>query len=126
MDGFALEYRDIRDFMINDKFYSIMQTTAGIKYIFLPFTIDDKLVSVRYIAEYSLASADDTPVNIEPRYTPVISEYAAYKMLLDREDDRWQAKKKEYQESLREYKSDKSRAVDDINGQFQSSMLRGF
>jgi hypothetical protein len=126
MDGVALEYRDVREFMINDKFYTIMHTASGDKYLFLPFTTKGKLVTVRYIPEYSVVSADSTPINIEFEYTPVISEYAAYKMLLDREDDRWQAKKQEYKESLKEYKSYKSKAISDTNSQFQSNMLEGF
>ena len=126
MKGIALEYRDIREFVINRKFYTIKKMANGDSYLFLPFTNDDELVTVRYIPEYTIASADATLINIEYEYTPVISEYAAYKMLLDREDDRWQAKKVEYKESLKEYKAYKARAVDDTNWQFQSNILTGF
>lgn len=47
-------------------------------------------------------------------------------MLLDREDDRWQAKKKEYQESLKEYLAYKAKAVNDTNNKFSSGILSNF
>ena len=81
---------------------------------------------MRYIPEYSIESEDETLINIEYEYTPVISEYAAYKMLLDREDDRWQAKKREYQESLKEYLAYKAKAVNDTNNKFNSGILSNF
>ena len=121
-----ITYKDIREYKLQNENYTIYTNTQGEQYLFLPITSDVALVTVRYIPEYSIESADETLINIEYEYTPVISEYAAYKMLLDREDDRWQAKKKEYQESLKEYLSYKAKAVNDTNNRFNSGIFSNF
>ena len=126
INGNIIQYKDIREYRLQNENYTVYRTQSGIEYLFLPITSDPALVTVRYIPEYSIESEDETLINIEYEYTPVISEYAAYKMLLDREDDRWQAKKKEYQESLKEYLSYKAKAVNDTNNKFNSGILSNF
>jgi len=68
---------------------------------------------------------DDDIITIEYEYSDMLSLYAAYNILMLREDDRWQAVKQEYLEILRDYKAYKSMAVDGINNQFKTTSLVG-
>jgi len=56
-------------------------------------------------------------------YSDVLSLYAAYNVLLLREDDRWQAIKQEYKELLKDYQTYKAKAVDGINNKFRTTPL---
>lgn len=126
IDWVALEYRDIREFKINSSYYTIYLTQSGNRYLFLPFTKEDKLVTVRYIQNYTEPTLDTDIINIEREYSEVLSLYAAYRVFLFREDDRARDTKGEYLEALNFYKAYKSRATDNTNGIIKSWILNNF
>jgi hypothetical protein len=78
---------------------------------------------VKYVPEFDILENDTDVINIIYEYSDVLSLYAAYNVLMLREDDRWQAVKEEYRELLKDYKSYKSRAVDGINNRFGTTPL---
>lgn len=123
IDGVAIEPKDIRDYKINQEYFCIYHHSDGERYLFLPYTTEDKVVTVKYIPVYTSLDLDSDLVDIEYEYSELLSLYAAYKLLLYREDDRWQAIKKEYLEFLRDYKSYKSRATANINNRLKSNIL---
>jgi hypothetical protein len=81
------------------------------------------VVTVKYVPEYDVFVDDSDIITIEYEYSDVLSLYAAYNVLLLREDDRWQAVKEEYKELLKDMKSYKSRAIDGINNRFSTTPL---
>ena len=125
VDRQPLTYSDNREF-INvpwNSTYTIFKVADGCEYIFLPYSATNKIVTVKYVPEYDVFVDDIDIVNIEYEYSDVLSLYAAYNILMLREDDRWQAVKQEYLEMLRDYKAYKSMAVDGINNQFRTTSL---
>lgn len=125
MDRVVLSYVDNREFIVTawSFSYTILQDSAGDEFIFLPFKADDAIITVKYIPNFDILEDDTDVINILYEYADVLSLYAAYNVLLQREDDRWQAIKQEYREMLKDYKAYKSRAVDGINNRFGTTPL---
>jgi hypothetical protein len=71
---------------------------------------------VKYVFERDLLVADADIVNIEWEYFEVLSYYTLWKIYEDREDDRADRAKRQYELLLRERKAYKSKAVDEIKG----------
>jgi hypothetical protein len=63
-----------------------------------------------------LAALDADIVDIEYEYSEVLSYYALWKTYEDREDDRADRAKRQYELLLREWKAYKSKSVDEIKG----------
>lgn len=126
LDRVVLSYKDNREFVVSSNYnYTIFQDVNGDEFIFLPFKADEAIVTVKYVPEFDILENDTDIINILYEYSDVLSLYAAYNVLLLREDDRWQAIKEEYRELLKDYKSYKSRAVDGINNRFGTTPLVG-
>ena len=125
LDRIVLTYKDNREFVVSPSNfnYTIFQDVNGDEFIFLPFKADEAIITVKYVPEFDIFENDDSVINIIYEYSDVLSLYAAYNVLLLREDDRWQAIKEEYRELLKDYKSYKSRAVDGINNRFGTTPL---
>ena len=71
-------------------------------FLFIPLAQNDNVV-VRYINRTLLLEEDEDYIDLEYEYSPVISYYVVYKMLLAREDDRAWIYKSEYNEERRKY-----------------------
>lgn len=125
LDRIVLTYKDNREFVVSPSNfnYTIFQDVNGDEFIFLPFKADEAIITVKYVPEFDIFENDDSVINIIYEYSDVLSLYAAYNVLLLREDDRWQSIKEEYRELLKDYKSYKSRAVDGINNRFGTTPL---
>jgi len=117
-----LTYTDNREFVMQNgsNKWTIIHASDGSRYIFLPFS-DEFVVDVKYIPDYSALVEDDDLADIIYEYSDVVSLYSAYKMLMFREDDRWQSIKQEFIEEKKRLKSFKARAVESINNWFNVS-----
>jgi len=125
MDRQVLKYVDNREFISTwgSYTYTIIQDASWEIFLFLPFRAKEATVTVKYTPEYDVLELDADIVNIMYEYSDVLSLYAAYNVLLLREDDRWQAIKQEYIELKKDMQSYLSRAVDWINNKFRSTPL---
>ncbi len=124
-DRTVLTYVDNREFF-NVPWhynYTIFKGASGEEYIFMPFNAQSKVVTVKYTATSDVLVEDEDLISIPYEYSDTLSLYAAYNVLLLREDDRWQAIKQEWRELLKDYKSYESRAVDGINNRFGTTPL---
>ena len=128
MDKQVLTYVDNREYVnrAGSHFYTCIQDSNGDTFIFLPYMAQDAIITVKHVPNDAILTLDADIVNIIYEYSDVLSLYAAYNVLMLREDDRWQAVKQEYIELLRDYKAYKSKAVDGINNRFRTtSLVRG-
>ena len=122
----VLPYYDIREYNISKYWYTIYKNSVWDDYILLPYSTENKVVTVKYQPAYTVYSLDADIVWVERDYYEVLSFYVIRKLFQYREDDRWQQAEKDYRELLREYKSYKSRAVDWINNELKSNILTEF
>lgn len=116
--GRVLEYEDQREWTAHSNWFTIVDG-----YLFMPKDITDNVVVVKFIKKHPVLSADADIIPIEFEYFDVLSYYALYKICQLVEDDRWQAFKREWQETERDWKSYKSRSVEWINNTLRSSVL---
>jgi len=125
MDRVPLTYKDNREWINSPSHYNytILQDAAGDEFIFLPFRTSDAIITVKYVPDYSIFEDDTDVINILYEYSDVLSLYAVYNVLMQREDDRWQAVKQEWKELLKDYKAYKASAVDWINNRFNTTPL---
>ena len=124
MDRQVLTYVDNREFITGaNGAYTIFQDTNWDQFIFLPYKSTEAVITVKYVPELDTFTDDADIINIMYDYSDVLSLYAAYNVLLLREDDRWQAIKQEYKELLKDYQTYKSKAVDGINNKFRTTPL---
>lgn len=127
IDWYAVPYRDIREWSLTSRAYTIYYSEEGEAFLLLPFSErEDQIVTVRYIPKTSSLVDEDDFVDLEYEYSGVITEYVAYKLLLNREDERWIPKKREWQDILQEYKNYKKKSVDDTNNSFFTTTLSQF
>lgn len=94
--GVELDYLDEREFNMNTEwFYTIVKDWQGRKYIILPYSEDEKITVVKYIAEVWHMSDEDDIIDIVEEYSDVIVYDTAYRLLMDKEDERWMTIKAE-------------------------------
>lgn len=76
-------------------------------YIFLPYSSNEgDVVTVWYVEENYIPSLETDEVDISPDYYQVLSLYALWNILADREDDRAKVQREKYDEQLRLYKAE--------------------
>ena len=125
VNGVVVKYSDWREYTTSSNKYSLYKD-ASWTYLFLPYCNDNVVVTVKYVFERDLLVADADIVNIEWEYFEVLSYYTLWKIYEDREDDRADRAKRQYELLLRERKAYKSKAVDEIKGRIWSSVLTNF
>ena len=127
LDRIVLTYKDNREFVVSPSNfnYTIFQDVNGDEFIFLPFKADEAIITVKYVPEFDIFENDDSVINIIYEYSDVLSLYAAYNVLLLREDDRWQAFKVEYMEEKDRLKAFKARQVEWVNNRIKTQPLIG-
>lgn len=116
----VLDFVDRREYFIqkNRNVYTIIDW-----YIFLPYltsTLD--IITVHYIKNNEQLTNDTDIVDIENEYYQVLSLYALYNILMDREDDRYNIQYQKYKDQLRLYKSF-LRQIDWINNTISSNIF---
>jgi len=117
-----LTYIDNREFSIWSYWYTIFHWANWDRYLFLPYW-DEQQITVKYITDTTIYENDTDLIDIMYEYSDVVALYAAYKLCLFREDDRWQAYKQEFLEEKNKLKAYKSRQTDWINNKFRSQAL---
>lgn len=122
----TIDYKDFREYSNWGWIYYTIVHASNNRYIILPFTSFDAVITVKYISSSSLIEDDNDLVDIDNEYYELLSYYAIYKLFLIREDDRAKNMFEEYSRLLKEYKSYKSRAVDWINNKLRSNILTNF
>lgn len=126
INGMVLEYADWREYTTSSNKYSLYKNTDNTSYIFLPYCNDNVVVTVKYVFERDLLENDSDLINIEWEYFELLSYYTLWKLYEDREDDRADRAKRQYETLLREWKAYKSKAVDWIKNKIGSSVLTNF
>lgn len=121
----TLEYADWREYTTSSNRYSLYTDATG-TYIFLPYCNDTVVVTVKYVFDRANPVEDSDLLNIEWEYFELLSYYTLWKLYEDREDDRADRAKRQYETLLREWKAYKSKAVDWIKNKIGSSVLTNF
>jgi len=89
-DWVELSYIDEREyFMWNDYNYSITKDWQGNSYLLLPYAVDTVDTVVKYIPDMNYFSTDTDIVDIDEEYMDVIVYDTTYRLLKDKEDERW-------------------------------------
>lgn len=90
VDGLPLDYLDERDFTMGSIWhYTIVRDWQGNKYILLPYKARQQTTIVKFIAEEWTMSDEDDIIDIPEEYSDVIVYDTAYRMLMEKEDERW-------------------------------------
>ena len=84
-------------FLVKDWYVFILWDYSIVSTNYVP------IVKINYKKVNSLFLLDGDIIPIPYEYTSVLSDYSAYKMLQDREDDRWQGLANRYREWVREW-----------------------
>jgi len=96
-------------------------------YLFLPYSANDnEKVMVTYTRFNNEPSVESDVIDINQDYFHIISLYALYNVLMDREDDRYLVQQKKFQEQFKWYRSYMSRQVNGINNKIPSRHLKAF
>ncbi len=96
---------DKTQFVINPSLQNAYTIIDG--YLFLPYsTWENDVVTVWYVEENYMPSVESDKVDISPDYYHVLSLYALWNILSDREDDRARVQREKYDEALRLYKAE--------------------
>lgn len=96
-------------------------------YLFLPYSANEnEVVTVNYTRNNNEPIVESDVIDINQDYFHVISLYALYNALMDREDDRYLIQQKKFQEQFKWYRSYMSRQVNWINNKIPSRHLRSF
>lgn len=133
VDGYRLDYADFRLFTNYGKNYAdeagrytLWRDAVGDEYLFIPNSCDhDGVVTVHYVPVNLQYDDDADLLDFEPEYRQLLSLYAAYKVCLYREDDRWQTFKGEYDMEFQKYKAF-LRRIEGTQSKIVSTALRGF
>lgn len=90
VDWVEFEYVDERRFemMTNDRIYTIVKTEFWNEYIFIPYTENYYLLTVKFIPDTSIMMSEVQYVDIPYEYTQIIVYDVVYKILASREDER--------------------------------------
>jgi hypothetical protein len=111
VDWEELEWVNQRNFyMWNTKNYTIITDKNNNSYIFLPYSEKKQTVTIKYVPDKKYFSDDNDIIDIEEEYMDTIVYDTAYRLLLDKEDERWATFKEELWNwskywLLREYQS---------------------
>lgn len=90
VDGVELDYVDERDFGIDTiMHYTIIKDWQGNRYLFLPYEDKIRTTIVKYVADSSDISDDNDIIDIPEEYQDVVIYDTAYRVLMDKEDERW-------------------------------------
>lgn len=125
---------DFRLFVNEDKSYNDelnrftvwRDNSTGDEYIVIPATVGkEKVVTVHYSTINNQYTDDTDLIDFEPEYRQLLSLYAAYKICLYKEDDRWQTFKLEFNEEWNKYRS-YLRRTDGTQAKIVSTALNGF
>ena len=92
IDECLLDYTDERNFNMNTVWkYTIIKDWQGNSYLFLPYSDKTSTIVVKYTPDASHMYTDDDIVDITEEYMGVIIADTAYRLLRDKEDERWVA-----------------------------------
>lgn len=84
------EYIDERDFHMWNKFkYTIIKDWQGNSYLFFPYSEEQQVIAVQYVPDMNHFVEDADIINIEEEYTDVVVYDTVYRLLRDKEDERW-------------------------------------
>ena len=121
MDWVKLSYVDYREYTTRNKFneYTIFDG-----YLFLPRTLDDRIVSVSFVKNTVIPQEETDILDFEKEYLQVFKLYVMKEIYADREEDRYAVTEKRYQDAWRKYKSYISRQADGIRNVVQSSAFK--
>lgn len=104
VDWVELDYIDERDFnMATVDKYTITRDWQGNKYIILPYSENEEVTVVKFIAEVDAMSDEDDAIDIPEEYMDVIVYDTAYRLLMDKEDERWMWMKQELWNGRKEW-----------------------
>lgn len=109
MDGAKLNYVDYREYTTRNKGNDYCVYNG---FLFLPRTLDERIVSVSYVKNTSIPTNDSDLIDFEPEYLNVFKLYVMKEIYADREEDRYATTVVRYREALANYKSYISRQVD--------------
>lgn len=90
IEGVIIDWMDEREFHMGATAnYTIIKDWQGNSYIFLPYSEKSKVVTINFIPDMNWFSEDEDVINIEEEYTDVIVYDTAYRLMRDKEDERW-------------------------------------
>lgn len=90
VDSVELDYVDERDFGLDTSMhYTIIKDWQGNRYLFLPYEEEIRTTIVKYVADSSDISDDNDIIDIPEEYQDVIVYDTTYRLLMDKEDERW-------------------------------------
>lgn len=99
-----IDYIDERSFWVNTKDrYTIIQDFQWNEYLFLPYSEDENIVVVKYISDPKHITDDNDIIDIPEEYMDVIIYDTAYRLLKDKEDERWAYMKEELWNGKKEW-----------------------
>lgn len=89
INGSELDYEDERTWSSASKKYTIIKDWQGNRYIFSPYSEDVDIMVVKYIPDHTFISDDNDVVDIPEEYSDVVVYDTLWRLLRDKEDDRW-------------------------------------
>lgn len=96
VDWVEYDYRDEAMFDINESYiFTIIRDAQGNRYLILPYEEWEKIVSIKHNPDPSFFDEDDDVVDLPYEFIDVVVLEVAYRLLQEREDERWQAFKME-------------------------------
>lgn len=90
IDGEPFDYIDERDFNMNlTNVYTIVRDFQWNDYLFLPYSEKVRVHTIRYVPDLWGFSDDNDIVDVPYEYTDLFVYDVAYRLLRDKEDERW-------------------------------------
>ncbi len=104
VNGVNIDYIDERMFNIFWTKFTIMNDQQGNRYIFLPYSDKEQIVVVvKFIPDVNSLLQEEDLIDIPEEYMDVIIYDVLYRLLQEKEDERWQVFKRELWDGRREW-----------------------
>ena len=108
LDGRVLDFVDKREFSkrrYGSNAYTVY-SYGGVQYVFLPYSDESgSVVTVHYVEENFIPTNDSDILDIEDDYFSLLSLYACWNLCRDREDDRYELFRRDYETLFKKYKA---------------------
>lgn len=90
-----IDFIDEREFDMFGDYYTIITNPQWGRFIFFPYMGKEIIAVIKFIPDLNWIYDDEDVINIPEEYSDVIVYDCAYRMLLSKEDDRWNTLKQE-------------------------------
>lgn len=97
------DYIDERNYTMYGNRWTTITDAQGNRYIFLPYMDDEIKVVVKYVPDTNSLLHEEDIIDIPEEYTDVLIYDVAYRLLQEKEDERWQIFKWELWDGRRQW-----------------------